>query len=59
MKLYVIKVKWRYEDEPVTIGVCDAEHIEELKNIYMGKYFPVKDSIVGFDIDDYELNTCY
>lgn len=58
MKIYIIKAYWRYEDEPSVVGVADAEHIEDLKNIFIGRHLPVRDSILRFEVDEYELNKC-
>ena len=60
MKLYIIKAEWRYEEGECIVGVCDAEHIEEMKEAYKRRYLDeVASSIRCFSVDEYVLNECY
>ncbi|MBO5711225.1 MAG: hypothetical protein J6R47_00160 [Acholeplasmatales bacterium] len=56
MKLYLIRVEWRYEEDLNIVGIADAEHIEALKEAYLQRYEPVKDCIRRFDIEEFILN---
>lgn len=56
MKLYLIRVEWRYDENLIIVGIADAEHIEAVKEAYIKRYEPIADSIRGFDIEEYILN---
>ena len=56
MELYLIKAYWKYDDMESIVGICDAEHIEALKNDYCARYDLVKDCIRYFEVDKYTLN---
>ena len=56
MEVFVVKAYWRYEEDPAIVGVCDKEHIYQIKADYIAKYDSVKDSIRSFEVDKYDLN---
>lgn len=56
MEVYIVKAYWRYMEDPVIIGVCDKEHIHQIKDDYIEKHYCVKDSIRSFEVDEYDLN---
>lgn len=60
MEVYVVKAYWRYEEGPIIVGVCDKEHIDQIKADYVAKYDDyIKDSIRSFEIEEYTLNEAY
>ena len=57
MELYLIKAEWRYEEDPVIVGIADADHIEAVKEAYINRYpSSVVESIRRFEIEEYILN---
>ena len=56
MELYLITAEWRYDECNAIVGICDVEHIEVLKENYLQRYEPVKDSIRRFEVEKYILN---
>lgn len=56
MEVFVVKAYWRYEEDPVIVGVCDKEHIDQIKADYIAKYDTVKDSVKSFEVDEFTLN---
>ena len=56
MELYLVTAEWEYDECTAIIGICDAEHIEVLKEAYLQRYEPIKDCIRRFEIDKYTLN---
>ena len=59
MKLYIVKVEWIYEEGECIVGVCDREHIEEMKEAYKRGYSDeVASCIRCFSVEEYELNQC-
>ena len=56
MELYLITAEWKYGEGTAIVGICDAEHIEALKENYLQRYEPVKDCIRRFEVEKYILN---
>lgn len=56
MEVFIVKAYWRYEAHPVIVGVCDKEHIDQIKADYMAKYDVIKDSFRSFEVEEFTLN---
>ena len=56
MEVYIVKAYWRYEEDPVIVGVCDREHFDQIRADYIAKYDAVKDSIRLIEGDKFTLN---
>ena len=56
IEVFIVKAYWIYEEDPVIVGVCDKEHIHQIKADYIAKYNPIKDSIRSFEVEEYDLN---
>lgn len=56
MEVYVVTAYWAYEEDPVIVGVCDKDHIHQMKADYIARYYDIKDSIRSFEVDEYDLN---
>lgn len=56
MEVFIVKAYWRYEEDPVIVGVCDKEHIHQIKADYIAKFYNIKDSIRSFEVDEFTLN---
>lgn len=59
MNLYIVKVEWIYEEREHIIGVCDADHIEEMQEAYKTIYKQIAQSIRNFSVEEFELNKAY
>lgn len=56
MKAYIIEAVWEHGDMPRFVGICDSEHIEDLKNKYLTAHKNSLNHFRKFKMRKYNFN---